>query len=33
LKELVYELKHRPDWLMIPLKGIIQLVKSSSVKV
>ncbi|WP_419800880.1 maltose alpha-D-glucosyltransferase [Mucilaginibacter sp.] len=29
LNELIYELNHRPDWAIIPLKGIIYLLKSN----
>ncbi|MGI4727983.1 MAG: maltose alpha-D-glucosyltransferase [Janthinobacterium lividum] len=29
LNELIYELKHRPDWVIIPLKGINYMVKNS----
>ncbi|MGI4751306.1 MAG: maltose alpha-D-glucosyltransferase [Janthinobacterium lividum] len=29
LNELVYELNQRPDWVIIPLKGIIYMVKNS----
>lgn len=32
LNELVYELKHRPDWVIIPLKGIKYMVKNSMKK-
>lgn len=33
LNELVYELNHRSDWVIIPLKGIIALVENSRMKV
>ena len=32
LYELSYELNNRPDWVQIPLEGIIQILESTSSK-